>query len=765
MDVDTIPAPNSHLTQSIVFSGDGSINKENTPLSFHGRKQGASTTPHLCSRCSNLDLHGFFERATKGVEFGYITECYKYPPCPFCELIIAAVSEAWGPEWNASVPPLHMKPGKIRIFLRSKKWVRNTNHYRLLIATNWVPARFYRDRPFTSPTDRKLRRVVNEIELLPIGAVGVSQKKHVRSTSRKKLEFLQYRPVKDVLDLSLAKAWLAECESHTSCSDQILPFMKERFRVIDVWNKCLIVTPRACRYLALSYVWGATPDPMTCKLSLKNQAQLFSPGSLNLEPSGLNLPRTIRDMLTFTESIGERYVWIDTMCIIQDDPEDKALLVGRMNSIYENAVLTVIAAAGSDANAGLHGITPRPMSPYEQATLIETSNGSMTLALCRPSLKTALRKSTWNSRGWTYQEQNLSKRCIYFTEREVFFACEKHAWREDRALELAPSSSQKRIRTGPPWWSSGGIDHDPSTLCTFPRSKKYDFAKYKAAVEDFSRRDLKYEQDVVDAFTGILNNFSLYPSDDSFTIFRHAMPSQFFRLALEWQPTEPDTLRRRLPESNSSYRITFPSWSWAGWVGPVEYSDTMVYWTGRLPANPMSEITKQYPTSVHHIDYENMMQEVDECLANEDWAYLMDLESWKQSGQSIKVLGDTPRDTDRSFVICSSSSTAILGFVTLCTRLLIRKPLAKPNWFQIATQCGKFLGWVKLGSEWMEKTKPEFEGEFIVLSVELSSRYYTPVHVLLIERCGDYMERLGLGFLYTSNVEYVNWEIDIARLV
>jgi len=57
--------------------------------------------------------------------------------------------------------------------------------------------------------------------------------------------------------------------------------------------------------------------------------------------------------------MGERYLWVDALCIIQDDSMDKEWQIARMGSIYSSAVFTIVAACGVDADAGLPGVRLR----------------------------------------------------------------------------------------------------------------------------------------------------------------------------------------------------------------------------------------------------------------------------------------------------------------------------------------------------------------------------------------------------------------------
>jgi hypothetical protein len=96
----------------------------------------------------------------------------------------------------------------------------------------------------------------------------------------------------------------------------------QSFRLIDVERLCVIEAPFRCRYFALSYVWGDFP---TFQCKTENVASLREQNSF----SKFTIPRTIQDAITLVSSIGERYLWVDTVCIIQDDAIDKAKQIGQ----------------------------------------------------------------------------------------------------------------------------------------------------------------------------------------------------------------------------------------------------------------------------------------------------------------------------------------------------------------------------------------------------------------------------------------------------
>ncbi|KAK4188289.1 heterokaryon incompatibility protein-domain-containing protein [Podospora australis] len=105
-------------------------------------------------------------------------------------------------------------------------------------------------------------------------------------------------------------------------------------------DMCLVSTAEGYEYLALSYVWGHAKMLKTTK---SNFAALTKKDALRR----LSVPATIRDSIDLVCLLGLRYLWVDCLCIIQDDQSSLVPQLRKMASIYENAVLTIAAAYGS----------------------------------------------------------------------------------------------------------------------------------------------------------------------------------------------------------------------------------------------------------------------------------------------------------------------------------------------------------------------------------------------------------------------------------
>jgi hypothetical protein len=120
-----------------------------------------------------------------------------------------------------------------------------------------------------------------------------------------------------------------------------------------------------------------------------------------------DLARSVSDALLLCEALGIQYLWVDTLCIVQDDPSDVARHYKTTHMIYQGAMLTVVSAAGIDANGGLPGMSSA--RPVRQHTAVV--HGMQMVTTLRP-FASALKDSKWESRGWTFQEKVLSNRLL-----------------------------------------------------------------------------------------------------------------------------------------------------------------------------------------------------------------------------------------------------------------------------------------------------------------------------------------------------------------
>lgn len=135
------------------------------------------------------------------------------------------------------------------------------------------------------------------------------------------------RQIKPVIDISRLKGWLDECEVKHGAKCHAPKWFGEQqqpdfLRVIDVKKNCVIAAPPDCRYVSLSYVWGDRKE-MKSRLWLStvaNRDAFEKEGGLDIQA----LPRTIFDAIELVSMMGEHYLWVDALCIVQDDEVELA---------------------------------------------------------------------------------------------------------------------------------------------------------------------------------------------------------------------------------------------------------------------------------------------------------------------------------------------------------------------------------------------------------------------------------------------------------
>ena len=213
-------------------------------------------------------------------------------------------------------------------------------------------------------------------------------------------------PVSPLIKWTAIKSMLGDCErDHVVCNEH--PEAAElplNFRVIDVIHRKIIPAREGCRYVALSYVWGVGTTGL--------QATMGNAERLQEDQSLINLPSTIEDAIFVCQKLGEQFLWVDQLCIIQDDDADKKDQIERMGSVYAAAHFVIVAACSTSMQSPLAGVRQD-----RQVLQVETKHSGLQLIVPLPHPSTDIQTSVWNSRGWTYQEGVLAKRILFYHER------------------------------------------------------------------------------------------------------------------------------------------------------------------------------------------------------------------------------------------------------------------------------------------------------------------------------------------------------------
>ncbi len=174
-------------------------------------------------------------------------------------------------------------------------------------------------------------------------------------------------------------------------------------------------------YVALSHCWGNTRHITTEKNNIEGHKK-----GIPLQ----RLPKTLQDAIVFTKSIGLRYLWIDSLCIVQDDMNDWKNEAAKMSDVYRNAYCTIAATGSNDDQEGIF------IKRSEQDVCVLRYNAANTYIAATyagddVAAMLELHKSPLSNRAWTLQERLLSQRTIHFTTSRVIWECQSHLETED----------------------------------------------------------------------------------------------------------------------------------------------------------------------------------------------------------------------------------------------------------------------------------------------------------------------------------------------
>jgi hypothetical protein len=160
------------------------------------------------------------------------------------------------------------------------------------------------------------------------------------------------RDISLALDIMLAKRWILDyIDNHSECASNLNPALPTR--VLDVGLSNGNQEPRLILghgiqgpYIALSHYWGSS-KPLVTNIGNIQEHLTTIPFQ--------GLPQTFQDAVTITRRLSYRFLWIDSLCIIQDSPEDWQNECTKMSDIYKNAVVIITGLAAKDSSCGFLG--------------------------------------------------------------------------------------------------------------------------------------------------------------------------------------------------------------------------------------------------------------------------------------------------------------------------------------------------------------------------------------------------------------------------
>lgn len=315
-------------------------------------------------------------------------------------------------------------------------------------------------------------------------------------------------------------------------------------------------------YTALSYCWGGEQLVQTTEATMRRHL---------LRINFSDLPPTLKDAIIVTENLGLKHIWIDALCIVQDDPRDKALEIGRMPLVYSQASVTILASRAKSVDEGflqdrpLSRVVPKPDQVFKVPCIgSDGTSGSLILAQKPTTPSEPLKK-----RAWALQEELLSPRLLQYGTLQTQWMCRQSDQDEmftdgsaghgtgPSTLELSVATREAEQRAAF-YQKIDGLVLKSREEASQPALKELTRQEWYRLVQRYTGRKLTLDSDRLPAISGIaqrLNNIL----DDEY-------------LAGLWRSTlEYDLLWERshfAPGSNCSRRES-PSWSWASINAPI----------------------------------------------------------------------------------------------------------------------------------------------------------------------------------------------------
>jgi len=357
----------------------------------------------------------------------------------------------------------------------------------------------------------------------------------------------------------------------------------------DVYVRLLdsVRSDRCGLYTALSHQWGSA---MVMKLTNETMADMKNGIEMG------NLPRTFQHAIRMTRDLKIRYLWIDSLCIIQDSPDDWAEEASKMQDVYRNAFCTLAATGGTDSNSGFRFLRdPRTIEPFVVTASWEHRGDSVCIAtneylqrILVPGSYYCMDFDFWrdqveeaslNRRAWVMQERILSARTVHFSGQQVLWQC-----REQESCETFPD--------GVPGWSSPRTALWSIFLNTTGFRLALDklrglenqslresgmveiHASWDKLVKAYSTCGLTMEEDKFVAIFSLVKEMKLVTGDEWLAGFWKSQLPNALCWAVEWDsPYLLGMIERGEPLPASRPRNwRAPSWSWASTNLPIFFS-------------------------------------------------------------------------------------------------------------------------------------------------------------------------------------------------
>jgi Heterokaryon incompatibility protein (HET) len=381
-------------------------------------------------------------------------------------------------------------------------------------------------------------------------------------------------PVRDLQNLM---SWLSTCqESHANCWQLSTPPLPTRVIDVGLWGndpRLFISNGAPGRYLALSHRWGA--------MDLQRKMLVTTGATLPRHLEGIALdrfPATFRQAIEVCRALKIQYIWIDSLCIAQDDVREWETEAAKMGDIYANAYATLFAERASHSDDGLLQTEDERASAktwiqemdYRDAemgasysVLISSGHSHYPNSLEGAFCLVDKPESYLQDRGWVMQEEILSRRKICFSATELHWQCNYMAQCECgmRTVIQSEGTQDATVQLLYIRRDDGSLTKGlTKQLSNSRRSIRNKNRSWQKLVHIYTRRDLTNERDRLSALAGIASMQGRPAQDYLAGIWRQDAAAQ-----LLWRSSVGNRPCRRHP-----YHYA-PTWSWASVTGAIHF--------------------------------------------------------------------------------------------------------------------------------------------------------------------------------------------------
>jgi len=409
-------------------------------------------------------------------------------------------------------------------------------------------------------------------------------------------------PLSDV-GLTQMHEWLEDCNTHhhdcqtragpagAPTSDVPLPT-----RVLDVGTEAfslplriLVANGMHGRYAALSHRWSSRPFTQLRSDSLE---------AFRRELPAVGLPDSFLDAIRVTRALGVQYLWIDSLCIVQDDNEDWEREAGRMGAIYENAYCTIAATRSVDGSPFIVSDIDRPQanlrwpqntggghadSPSDSQSDFWPYNDVLVQALelpcvdgraetgsfyftrtTKPDHIRYISNAALNRRGWVVQERLLSRRILHFAQDQMYWECRSVARAQDGTVFRPGSMVGFTFPLASLTWQLGQQVREGQAAGSprLPADEKFE-QTWLSIVAQYTSCGLTLEKDRLPAIYGLASRLANFTDKEYIDGHWFRPAGGTLPASLLWTPSR---TRRTVPE-----QFRGPRWSWVVAEGEVTF--------------------------------------------------------------------------------------------------------------------------------------------------------------------------------------------------